>query len=163
MDESTLMKEIKGRSFGVASQDTLLSMTGLEFLNGMMSGELPLPPVCKILNYVLTEAGDGYAVFTGHVDETSYNPLGTVHGGHIATLLDSCVGCAVCSKLQKGQSYTTQELKVNYVRALTKEVGIVKAQGRIIHAGRRQATAEGKLTDVNGKLYAHCTTTCMIL
>ena len=101
-------------------------------------------------------------MFGGHPDESVYNPIGTVHGGYAATLLDSAVGCAVHSVLKAGQGYTTLELKVAYHRAMTKDTGPVRAEGRVIHAGRRAAFAEGQLTDAQGRLYATATSTLLV-
>jgi len=111
---------------------------------------------------VLIEATRERAVFQGRPQLRHYNPLGSVHGGWIATLLDSCVGCAVHVSLPAGKAYTTAELKVNYVRAVTDRVGLVRAVGTVIHLGNRMATAEGRLVGPDGKLYAHATTTCFV-
>jgi uncharacterized protein (TIGR00369 family) len=107
-------------------------------------------------------AEKGRAVFEGEPEAQHYNPIGSVHGGYAATLLDSALGCAIFSTLHKGDSWTTLELKLNFVRSLTKDTGRVRAEGRIIHRGRTVATSEGDLKDASGKLYAHATTTCMI-
>ena len=101
-------------------------------------------------------------VFAGTPDLRHYNPIGVVHGGYAATLLDSCMGCAVHSALEAGQGYTTLELKVNYVRAMTVNTGRVRAEGKIINVGRQVATAEGRIVGDDGKLYAHGTTTCLV-
>lgn len=137
-------------------------LTGLEFLQKVVSGELPRPPISALLNFGLTELEEGRAVFTVEPAEYHYNPIGVVHGGLAATLLDSAMGCAVHSALPAGAGYTTLEIKVNYVRALTAETGEVRCEGRVIHVGGRTATAEGKVLDAQGKLYAHATTTCLI-
>ena len=115
-----------------------------------------------MLGFHLTEAEQGRAVFEGVPEFRHYNPIGTVHGGFAATLLDSALGCAIFSTLAKGEAWTTLELKFNLVRPLTKETGPVRAEGRIVHRGRTVATSEGGLKDRAGKLYAHATTTCMI-
>ena len=101
-------------------------------------------------------------MFTGEPQARHYNPIGTVHGGFAMTLLDSALACAIHSTLAKGETYTTLEIKVNLVRPLTKETGLVRAEGRILHRGRTLATSEGDIKDAGGKLYAHATTTCMI-
>ncbi|MET0644975.1 MAG: PaaI family thioesterase [Pyrinomonadaceae bacterium] len=137
-------------------------LTGLEFLNKVASGELPRPPISALMNFGLAELEEGRVVFTAEPAEYHYNPIGVVHGGLAATLLDSAMGCAVHSVLPAGAGYTTLEIKVNYVRALTAETGEVRCEARVIHVGGRTATAEGKVLDAAGKLYAHATTTCII-
>ena len=139
------------------------TISGITFLRAMQSGELPPPPFAALLGIWITEVSEGRVVFAAEPSEYHYNPLGTVHGGVIATLLDSALGCAVQSMLPAGTSYTTLELKVNYLRPITAKTGTVYAEGKIIHVGGRIATAEGRLTDARGKLYAHGTTTCIIL
>jgi uncharacterized protein (TIGR00369 family) len=137
-------------------------LTGLEFLRKVVSGELPRPPISALMNFGLAELEEGRAVFTAEPAEYHYNPIGVVHGGLAATLLDSAMGCAVHSVLPAGAGYTTLEIKVNYIRALTAGTGAVRAEARVIHVGGRTATAEGKVLDAAGKLYAHATTTCII-
>jgi uncharacterized protein (TIGR00369 family) len=147
---------------GVSSLEELRSRSGLEFLRDIASGVLPLPPIGKALNFFLLEADEGRVVFQGTPTFDFYNPIGTIHGGWAATLLDSCMACAVQTTLKKGQGYTTAEFKLNLVRPLTAQTGPVRAEGKIIHAGRQVATSEGRLFGPDGKLYAHGTTTCMI-
>jgi uncharacterized protein (TIGR00369 family) len=147
---------------GVVPTEILLSYDGLSFLKALIAGELPAPPITETLGFTLTEVESGRAVFRGTPEYRHYNPLGTVHAGFAATLLDSAVGCAVHSTLSKGEAYTTLELKLNLVRPVTMETGPVTAEGHVIHRGRTVATAEGHLRDGAGKLYAHATTTCMI-
>ncbi|MCP9493608.1 MAG: PaaI family thioesterase [Pyrinomonadaceae bacterium MAG19_C2-C3] len=137
-------------------------LSGLEFLQKMMAGEVPRPPISLLMNFALTELSEGSAVFTCEPDEYHYNPLGTIHGGLAATVLDSAMACAVHSTLPAGVAYTTLEIKINYVRPMTVRTGVVRGEARVIHTGGRVATAEGKVVDANGKLYAHGTTTCMI-
>ena len=139
------------------------TISGIDFLRAMLSGELPPPPFAALLGIWITEVSEGRVVFAAEPSEYHYNPLGTVHGGVMATLLDSALGCAVQSMLPAGTSYTTLELKVNYLRPITEKTGTVYAEGKIIHIGGRIATAEARLTDAKGKLYAHGTTTCIIL
>ena len=139
------------------------NISGIAYLKAMQSGEFPPPPIAVLINMWITEVSEGRVVFTAEPSEYHYNPLGTVHGGVMATLLDSALGCAVQSMLPAGTSYTTLELKVNYLRPITAKTGTVYAEGKIIHVGGRIATAEGRLTDARGKLYAHGTTTCIIL
>ncbi|GCE49538.1 uncharacterized protein (TIGR00369 family) [Thermosporothrix hazakensis] len=139
------------------------AMSGFEYLKAIQHGTLPPPPIACLIGMELVEVEEGRVVFTGRPAEYHYNPLGTVHGGVAATLLDSAVGCAVHSKLPLGVWYTTIELKINYLRPLTAETGTVYAEGKVIHVGGRIATAEGKLIDAAGKLYAHATTTCLVM
>jgi uncharacterized protein (TIGR00369 family) len=138
-------------------------MPGLDYLHAMVSGELPTPPFAQTVGFQLVEAEEGRAVFEIDPMEFHYNPSGVVHGGVACTLLDSAMGCAVHSTLPAGVGYTTVELKVNLVRGITARTGPLRAEGRIIHRGNRVATAEGFLRGYDQKLYAHATTTCMIL
>jgi uncharacterized protein (TIGR00369 family) len=119
--------------------------------------------IAKTLGFAPLEIEAGRVVFGGRPDESVYNPLGTVHGGYAATLLDSAIGCAVHSVLKAGQGYTTLELKVTYLRAMTKDTGPVRAEGKVVRAGRRAAFAEGRLTDEQGRLYATATSTLLVL
>ena len=147
---------------GVTPLEEMRTRSGLEFLRDIASGVLPLPPIGKTLNFFLLEADEGRVVFQGTPTFDFYNPIGTVHGGWAATLLDSCMGCAVHSTLKKGYGYTTAELKLNLVRPMSDRTGPVRAEGKVIHAGRQIATSEGRLVGADGKLYAHGTTTCVI-
>jgi uncharacterized protein (TIGR00369 family) len=148
--------------YGLASLETMRSMSGLEFLAALMNGTLPAPPITRTLDFQLVEVEKGRALFVGNPSFEFYNPIGSVHGGYAATLLDSCMGCAVHTMMEKGQGYTTLEMKVNLVRAITDKTGPVRAEGRIIHLGRTTATADGRLVDGAGKLLAHGTTTCAV-
>ena len=148
--------------YGLVSPDTLRSQDGRSFLKGFIAGQFPLPPISDVLGLLLVEAEPNRVVFEGLPELRHYNPIGTVHGGFAATLLDSALACAIYTTMHKGDSWTTLELKLNYVRPLTKDTGPVRAEGRIIHRGRRVATSEGDLKDLSGKLYAHATTTCMV-
>jgi uncharacterized protein (TIGR00369 family) len=150
------------RRLGVATPEQVTGKTGLEIMQALLRGELPAPPITDTLEFTLIEVERGRAVFQGRPLERHYNPLGTVHGGWFATLLDSAVGCAVHTAMPAGKSYTTLELKVNMLRALNKNVGLVRAEGRVIHVGGQVATAEARLVDAGGKLYAHATTTCLV-
>ncbi len=154
---------MSGRQYGVVAPEVLKSYSGLEFLKAMIAGEFPNPPMSELLGFHLVEIEEGRAAFEGLPEFRHYNPIGTVHGGFAATLLDSALGCAVFSTIAKGEAWTTLELKFNLVRALTKDTGPVRAEGRIVHRGRTVATSEGELKDRAGKLYAHATTTCMIM
>jgi uncharacterized protein (TIGR00369 family) len=148
--------------FGVATREQLAGKSGLAIFQAMIAGELPAPPITRTLDFILVEAEHGRVVFQGRPGVAHYNPMGTVHGGWYATLLDSALGCAVQSVLPAGRAYTTAELKVNIVRPLTDKVPFVRAEGKIIHAGGRMATADAQLTGSDGKLYAHGSTTCFI-
>ena len=138
-------------------------VSGLEFLQRIVSGELSPPPFAALLNFDLVEVSEGRATFAVNPAEYHYNPIGVVHGGLAATLLDSAMGCAVHSMLPAGAGYTTLEIKVNFIRAMTAETGRVRCEAKIVHSGARTATAEGRIVDEAGKLYAHGTTTCLIL
>ena len=138
-------------------------MAGIDYLHAMIAGKFPAVPFAQTVGFALVEAEEGRAVFEIEPMEFHYNPNGAVHGGVACTLLDSAMGCAVHSTLPAGVGYTTVELKVNLVRGITARTGLLRAEGRIIHRGNRVATAEGYLRGRDGKLYAHGTTTCMIL
>ncbi len=153
---------VSGKTYGVIPADALTSYDGLSFLQAIIAGTLPQPPISEMMDFHLVEASQGHAIFEGTPAFGHYNPIGTVHGGFAATLLDSALGCAIFSTLKKGEAWTTLELKVNFVRPMTKETGVVRAEGRLIHRGRTVATSEGDLKDGAGRLYAHATTTCMI-
>ena len=142
---------------------TLGAMSGLEYLLGVLRGVHPAAPIAATLGFTAVEFGPGRAVFEGEPQRFLYNPLGTVHGGWFATLLDSAMGCAVHSTLPVGKGYTTVELSVHLVRALTERTRKVRCTGQIVHAGGSMATAEGKILDEDGTLYAHGTTTCLVL
>src|SRR5262245_21959950 len=147
---------------GYARPDELERRTGMQMFEAIFAGELPRPPIGDTLDFVPIRIETGLAVFQGRPQLKHYNPLGTIHGGWFATLLDSALGCAVHSTLPVGKAFTTLELKLNIVRALTDAVPLVRAEGKVIHAGRQVATAEGRLFGPDGKLYAHATTTCLI-
>jgi uncharacterized protein (TIGR00369 family) len=152
----------RGVHFGVSRPEQVAGKTGLEFLHAMFAGEVPFPPIGETLDFVPLQIELGRAVFQGRPQFRHYNPIGTVHGGWIATLLDSCVGCAVHSTLAAGKAYTTAELKINYVRPVTTRTPLLRAIGNVIHVGARMATADGRLVGPDGKLYAHASTTCFI-
>lgn len=139
-------------------------MTGLEQLRAAFDPDRAdsFKGIGKTMGFHVVEIEEGRVVFGGHPDESVYNPIGTVHGGYAATLLDSAVGCAVHSKLKAGQGYTTLELKVAYHRPMTKATGPVRAEGVVIQFGRRAAFAEGRLTDLEGRLYATATSTLLV-
>lgn len=147
---------------GVASMEELKAGTGMDFLQRIWNGELPSVPICETMDFIPIEGEPGRIVFQGTPGKQHYNPLGSVHGGYFCTLLDSAVGCAVHSVLPQGMGYTTLELKVNLIRALTAATGPVRAEGKVIQVGNRVGIAEGRIVDVDGKLYAHATTTCLV-
>ena len=157
-----------GRSRTVTWQDPFIlanlggKASGLELLQRMVRGELPPPPIAELLGFRLVEVASGKAVFEFEPAEYHYNPIGVVHGGVAGTLLDSAMGCSVHATLPPKTAYTTLEFKINLVRAITMNTGTMRAEGRVVHGGKRAATAEGRVIDRDGKLYAHGTTTCMI-
>jgi uncharacterized protein (TIGR00369 family) len=136
--------------------------SGIEFLEKIASGALPPAPIAALLDFRLAKVENGFAVFEFEPAEFHYNPIGVVHGAMAGMLLDSTMGCSIQSTLPTGMAYTTLEFKVNLVRAITIKSGLMRAEGRVVHTGARVATAEGKLIDAGGKIYAHGTTTCLI-
>jgi uncharacterized protein (TIGR00369 family) len=147
---------------GLARPDQVAGKTGLQMFEAMLAGQIARAPITTTLQFWLVEARLGHAEFQGKPAFEHYNPLGGVHGGWMATLLDSAVGCAVHTTLPAGKAYTTLELKVNFVKGLSDRVPLVRAIGDVIHSGGRVATAEGRLVGPDGTLYAHATTTCLI-
>jgi uncharacterized protein (TIGR00369 family) len=139
------------------------AMSGIEFLRAIRDGRLPPPPIAELLGFRLVEVDSGHAVFEMRPGEQHYNPIGVVHGGIAMTLLDSAMGCAIHSHMPAGAAYTTLEAKTHLVRAVSADTGVLRAIGKAVHLGSRVATAEGRLVDAAGKLYAHATTTCLIL
>jgi uncharacterized protein (TIGR00369 family) len=163
------VQEVTERARTVAWEDPMIAaaaarnLSGMEFLRSVFSGDLPPPPMLVLMGFEPVAAEEGRAVFAVTPAEYHYNPIGVAHGGLACTLLDSAMGCAVHSTLPAGTAYTTVELKVNLVRPLTVATGRVQCEGMVIHKGSRIATAEGRIVDSKGKLYAHATTTCMIV
>ena len=153
---------MNGKTYGTVSPERQKAMSGLEFVQGLASGALPLNTIAKTLDYDIVEAETGRVVITVVPNGSHLNPWGTVHGGLTATLLDSCMGLAVQSTLAKGVSSTTLEFKISLVRAITPETGEIRAEGKVLNAGRRIGTAEGRVIDKMGRLLAHGTTTCFI-
>ena len=147
---------------GVASPSVAAKMTGLELIQAMLAGELPYSHIGDTMDFSLVEIDVGRAVFQGIPQVKHFNPMGGVHGGWYATLLDSALGCAIHTMMQAGRAYTTAELGVNIVRAATPKTGPLRAIGNVIHCGRQLATAEGRIVGPDGKLYAHATTTCLV-
>lgn len=139
------------------------TMSGIDFLRAIRDGHLPPAPIAKLMGFSLVEVEPGHAVFECVPGPQHYNPIGVVHGGLAMTLLDSTMGCCVQSSLPLGTGYTTLEAKTNLVRAITSTTGKLRAIGKLVHAGKRVATAEGRLEDESGKLYAHASTTCIVL
>jgi uncharacterized protein (TIGR00369 family) len=153
---------IAGKTYGTVSADRQKAMSGLEFVQGLVDGALPLNTIAEILGYDVTEVTSGRVVITCEPNGTHLNPAGTVHGGLAATLLDSCMGLAIRSTQEKGVSSTTLEFKISLVRPITPETGLITAEGVVLNCGRRIGTAEGRITDRQGRLLAHGTTTCLI-
>ncbi|MDW5443543.1 PaaI family thioesterase [Polaromonas sp. SM01] len=147
---------------GLAQPDMVAGKTGLEVMQAMLAGALPFPHIADTLDFSLVEVAAGKAVFQGTPQLKHYNPLGTVHGGWYATLLDSALGCAVHTMMPAGRAYTTAELSVNIVRAASTKTGPLRAIGTVLHCGRQLATAEARIVGPDGKLYAHATTTCLV-
>jgi uncharacterized protein (TIGR00369 family) len=151
-----------GPGAGVSSPEQMAQRTGLELMQALLRGELPVATISKTLDFMLVEVEHGRAVFQGTPGPGHLNPMGGVHGGWYATLLDSALGCCVHTALPQGKAYTTLELKVNLIRALTPKVQRVRAIGQVVHVGNQTATAEARLVGPDGKLYAHGTTTCLV-
>lgn len=147
---------------GLATPAQWAGRTGLEQMQAMLAGELPFAPIARTLDFVLLEVAPGYALFQGRPGPAHFNPMGGVHGGWFATLLDSALGCAVHTLMPAGRGYTTAELSVNYVRGLSPQVGRVRAEGKVLHCGKQLATAEARLFGPDGTLFAHATTTCLV-
>jgi uncharacterized protein (TIGR00369 family) len=145
-----------------ATREDLLALSGLEAMRGIAEGRFAPPPIAETLGFRLAEVADGYALFIGAPSARVLNPLGIVHGGFALTLIDSCAGCAAHTTLPAGIGYTTVETKVNFVRAITPASGELRAEGRVVARGRTIITAEGRLTDAAGKLYAHGTSTLLV-
>ena len=138
------------------------ALSGLEYMRQLMTGEREASGMARLMNMRLIEVEEGRAVFAVEPDERHYNGLGIAHGGLAATLLDSALGCAINTVMPAGRVFTTLEMKINYVRPMRRETGEVRCEAGVLHAGSRVATAEGRLVDASGKLYAHGTATCML-
>ncbi|WP_052046311.1 PaaI family thioesterase [Candidatus Paracaedibacter symbiosus] len=148
---------------GVVSKEEALKLSGMDFLQKLKNGDLPRPPFSETMDMIITELSDGFTVFTATPDLKFYNAIGCIHGGYISTLLDSAMACAIQTQLSPGTAFTTLELKVNFIRPVLVKTGAIRAEGKLIHCGRTIATAEGKLYDEQGKLYAFGTTTCALM
>jgi uncharacterized protein (TIGR00369 family) len=160
--EEAMSSCIINKTYGTVSAERQKEISGLEFVQGLVDGTLPLNTIAQTLGYDVTEAVSGRVVVTAEPSTAHLNPAGTVHGGLAATLLDSCMGLAVQTKLEKGVGQTTLEFKISLVRPITPETGLLKAEGVVLTSGRRVGTAEGRITDHQGRLLAHGTTTCLI-
>lgn len=150
------------RMYGTVSAEQRNDMTGLEFVQGLVAGTLPLNTMAETLGYDITEAESGRVVVTAVPSRVHLNPAGTVHGGLAATMLDSCMGLAIQSTLEKGIGSTTLEFKISFIRPIAPDAGPIKAEGIVINRGRRIGTAEGRVTDTEGRLLVHGTTTCLV-
>lgn len=157
------------RSRTVTWQDPALTaraaptLSGLDFLRAILEGRLPPPPIAQVLGFSLAEVEEGRVVFTVEPGEHHYHPMGLVHGGLLATVLDSAMACAVHTKVEAGTVETTIELHVHYVRPVSRESGLLRAEGRLLHLGGRLATAQGRVLDATGRLVAHGTTSCLLV
>jgi uncharacterized protein (TIGR00369 family) len=161
-ENEVLTRLRQGPGPGVATRKQLAGKNGLQTMQAILAGEIPYAPIAHTLDFTLVDVGEGVAVFQGTPGDTHLNPMGSVHGGWFATLLDSALGCAVHTLMPEGRGYTTAELSVNIVRALLPSVPRVRAEGRVLHCGKQLATAEARLVGPDGKLYAHATTTCLV-
>lgn len=162
MEADASRMDIASKTYGTVGTDRVKELTGLEFVQGLVDGTLPLNMIARTLGYDVTEAVSGRVVVTAEPRDIHLNPAGTVHGGFAATLLDSCMGLAVQSTLEQGVGQTTLEFKISLVRPILPETGVIKAEGVVLSRGRRIGTAEGRITDGGGRLLAHGTTTCLI-
>lgn len=150
------------KEYGTVNADRQKEMSGLAFVQGLADGTLPLNTLARTLRYDVVEVENGRVVVTAEPGDIHLNPAGTVHGGFSATLLDSCMGLAVQSTLEKGLGQTTLEFKISLLRPITPQTGPIRAEGVVLMRGRRVGTAEGRITDGNGRLLAHGTTTCLV-
>jgi uncharacterized protein (TIGR00369 family) len=148
--------------YGVTPTDVMASLAGVDFVRAIFDGRLPSPPIMQTVEPFDSTAEPGVVVFHSIPGFRHYNPIGSVHGGYAAILLDSAMGLAVQSTLPPGTGYTTLEFKISFVRGMTRDTGVVRSEGRILNVGRRAATAEARITDSKGRLLAHATTTCLI-
>jgi uncharacterized protein (TIGR00369 family) len=162
--EQEILRRLEaGPGPGVARPDQVAGLTGLQMMQAMLRGEIPYAAIAKTLDFTIVEVAEGRAVFQGTPGPTHLNPMGTIHGGWYATLLDSALGCAVHTLMPVGRGYTTAELGVNLVKAINPaKTPRVRAEGKVIHCGRQLATAEARIVGPDGTLYAHATTTCLV-
>lgn len=157
------MADIETPRYGIAAADQVAGLTGLQFLQRIIDGGLPAPPMAKTLAFELVDVGEGFAAFEGETSEALLNPAGIVHGGWVLTLVDSAATCAAMAGLPAGVGATTIETKVNFLRPLMKDSGRVRAEARVVGKGRRILTAEARVTDAKGRVVAHGTSTVMAL
>jgi uncharacterized protein (TIGR00369 family) len=157
-----MSSRLAGKTYGTVSPERQKEMSGLEFVQGLADGSLPLNTIARTLGYDVIEAAEGRVVVAAEPGGAHLNPAGTVHGGFAATLLDSCMGLAVQTTLEKGVAQTTVEFKITLMRPITLETGVIRAEGIVLSRGRRIGTAEGRITDRQGRLLVHGTTTCLI-
>jgi uncharacterized protein (TIGR00369 family) len=148
--------------YGVTPTEVMASMAGVDFVRAIFEGRLPAPPIMQTVEPFDSTAEPGIVVFHSIPGFRHYNPIGSVHGGYAATLLDSAMGLAVHTALPAGTGYTTLEFKISFIRGMTKDTGMVRTEGRTMNVGRRAATAEARITDSKGRLLAHATTTCLV-
>jgi uncharacterized protein (TIGR00369 family) len=148
--------------YGVTPTDVMASMAGIDFVRAIFDGKLPAPPIMQTIEPFDSTAEPGVVVMHSIPGFRHYNPIGSVHGGYAATLLDSAMGLAVHSALPAGTGYTTLEFKVSFIKGMTEDTGVVRTEGRTLNVGHRAATAEARITDAKGRLLAHATTTCLV-
>jgi len=148
--------------YGVTPLEVMATMTGLDFVRAIFDGRLPAPPIMQTVEPFDSTAAPGVVAFHSTPGFRHYNPIGSVHGGYAATLLDSAMGLAIHTALPAGTGYTTLEFKISFIKGMTKDTGIVRSEGRTLNVGRRTATAEARITDTKGRLLAHATTTCLV-
>jgi uncharacterized protein (TIGR00369 family) len=159
MDDKTSAPEVE---YGVTPTEVMASMAGLDFVRAIFEGRLPAPPIMQTIEPFDSSAEPGVVVFHSIPGFRHYNPIGSVHGGYAAILLDSAMGLAIHSALPAGTGYTTLEFKISFIKGMTADTGPVRSEGRTLNVGRRAATAEARITDAKGRLLAHATTTCLV-
>lgn len=148
--------------YGVTPPEVMAAMAGIDFDRATFDGRLPAPPIMQTIEPFDYSAEPGLVAFHSTPGFRHYNPIGSVHGGYAATLLDSAMGLAVHTMLPAGTGYTTLEFKISFIKGMTQDTGVVRSEGRVLNVGRRAATAEARITDANGRLLAHATTTCLV-
>jgi uncharacterized protein (TIGR00369 family) len=159
MDDTTAAAKVE---YGVTPVEIMTSMAGVDFVRAIFEGRLPAPPIMQTIEPFDSSAEPGIVAFSSIPGFRHYNPIGSVHGGYAATLLDSAMGLAVHTALPAGTGYTTLEFKISFIRGMTRDTGPVRSEGRTMNVGRRAATAEARITDSKGRLLAHATTTCLV-